>query len=512
MPGVDLTAWLDARPWIARAAVVAVLVGLVGWSAWNRWLYLSSTPFPIGVDGYFYAVQLRSIIEHGHLQYPASPLTFWLLAPFAWLTDPITGAKLGASILGALVAVPAYGVGRRVGGSRVTGLLAAAMATPSAGSFYLTLEFVKNGVGLTVVLTYVWLLLRAVERPSAGRIAAAAVALIAAFLTHKMAAGLAVMLTLPAVATELRAHTGARWLRWIAIVAIAAAVLTSVLLVLAWAFPGRALGGHEVGLLRGLFTGRARWMDPALDAGKRPLWIGHEALIAGVLGVAVLVVFLVRRTAAPARAPAMAVVLTLARLSIVIALPYLDVHDPQGLGFRMRVAAFVPRAVLAAALAGQLGALLPRDVRVAAVAAFALVWAIAQPRQRDEGAVPTHPALATATAALAGTIPDGAVVICPERHIVFMVAWYTRADVRLRPEAVPPERRWRLLPLAFIGDGSPLDAALMRARGEPGLVGPIGVHPRHPNGLVLVPEATWDWVLEQLPPDRQKRLRRWRTI
>jgi hypothetical protein len=169
-------------------------------------------------------------------------------------------------------------------------------------------------------------------------------------------------------------------------------------------------------------------------------------------------------------------------------------------------------ALLAATLAGLLGSLLPRDVRVVTIAAFALVWAIAQPRQRDEGSVPTHPALAAATAALAGEVPAGDVVICPERHIVFMVAWYTRGDVRLRPEGVAPERRWRLLPLAFIGMGSPLDDALMRARGVPGVVPPRGFHPRHPNGLVLLPEATWDWVVGQLPEDKQRRLRRWRTI
>ena len=29
---------------------------------------------------------------------------------------------------------------------------------------------------------------------------------------------------------------------------------------------------------------------------------------------------------------------------------------------------------------------------------------------------------------------------------------------------------------------------------------------------LLLPEATWNWVLDQLPPDRAARLRRWRTI
>ena len=121
---------------------------------------LSDSPFPVGVDGYFYPVQLRSLLETGTLEYPAAPLAFWLMAPLAAVTDPITGAKLGAALFGALVALPAYGVGARLGRGRAAGLVAAALATTSAGSAFLTIEFVKNGIGLTMLLTALWLLLR----------------------------------------------------------------------------------------------------------------------------------------------------------------------------------------------------------------------------------------------------------------------------------------------------------------------------------------------------------------
>ncbi len=83
------------------------------------------------------------------------------MAPLAALTDPITGAKLGAALYGALIAVPAYGVGARLGRGRGAGLVAAAVAAQSAGSAYLTIEFVKNGIGLLAALAALWLLLRA---------------------------------------------------------------------------------------------------------------------------------------------------------------------------------------------------------------------------------------------------------------------------------------------------------------------------------------------------------------
>jgi hypothetical protein len=101
-------------------------------------------------------------------------------------------------------------------------------------------------------------------------------------------------------------------------------------------------------------------------------------------------------------------------------------------------------------------------------------------------------------------------MIAPERHIVFMVAWYTRAHVQIRPDGVAPEHRWRLVPLAWIGMDSPLDVALLAARSGPHP--PLGFHSRHPNGLVLIPEETYQRVLESLAPEVRVHWSRWRTI
>jgi 4-amino-4-deoxy-L-arabinose transferase-like glycosyltransferase len=497
--------------WVGAAATAAAVALLVALSAWRRWVFLAESPHPLGIDGYFYAVELRSLLETGQLAYPVSPVGLWLLAPFAALTDPITGAKLGASLLGALVAVPAYLVGKRLGGTRATGLLAAALATPSAGSFYLSVEFVKNGIGITVALTYVWALLRALESPTKARVAIAAGALLATIGTHKMAAGLAIAITVPAIAVEVHARR-ADWRRLLAAGAATLAGLVAITALLSAVFPGRFLGPRELALAEELFTADAEWRIPALVGRARDLWIGHEAAIGGVLGLAALaVVPLVRNP--DVRPSARAVTLALAVLSVVIALPWLAVEDPQGLGFRLRIAAFAPMALVGAALVGAALARTPQDIKLGGVIAFAAIWAFAQPARRDEGVIRAHPAMVASMVALgAEDIPEDAVLVCPERHLVFMAAWYTRHDVRLRPERVAPEKRWRLVPLAFVGKGSPLDDALLRARAEPGLSPPRTLHPRAANGLVLVPDATWLWALDQLPEPARSRFRKWRTI
>ncbi len=93
-----------------------------------------------------------------------------------------------------------------------------------------------------------------------------------------------------------------------------------------------------------------------------------------------------------------------------------------------------------------------------------------------------------------------------------MAAWYTRAPVSLRPEPIPYAQRVRMFGLVFIGQGSPLDHALDDARADPAVAPPIGLHPRHRNGLVLVTEPTWDWLLAHLPAKPRAYFAAWPTI
>ncbi|MDX2089215.1 MAG: glycosyltransferase family 39 protein [Kofleriaceae bacterium] len=489
----------------AWAGVAAALAALVTWSFWQRWTLLAASPFPVGIDGYFYPIQLRSLLEDGALAYPASPLAFWLMAPLAAVTDPITGAKLGAALFGALIAVPAYGVGSMLGRSRGAGLIAAALATTSAGSAFLTFEFVKNGVGLTVALAALWLVLRALETPSRGRLVGAVVGILAAMLAHKMAAAIVLAIAVPAAIVE--AH--ARHAVTLRVVGGGLAGLGVLVVVLGLVFPDRFVSPRDLTMLSNLWTSEARWEAPALVLPRDTLAMGHEALIGGLLALGAAVL-LVRSSEPRSRRVAGGGVVGIA---LMIALPWLAVTDPMGLGFRLRLVAFVPMALCAAIVVPWLVGTTRSLVRDGLLAAAALAIVLLMPRERAQGKIVAHPAMVAAVQALAGKLPEGATAIVPERHIMFMVAWYTRAPSRLAPDRVPAERRWRVLPLAFTGQGSPLDDALMAARTEPGLVPPVGTHPRHPNGLVLVPEATWEWLLAHLPPgDVHDYFARWPTI
>gem|GEM_PF-1312186 len=555
--------------WAPRVAVAIALVALVGWSFHDRWEVLSDSPFPLGVDGYYYPIQLRALLDHGTLHYPAAPVAFWLMTPLAAITDPIVGAKLGAALGGALIAVPAYFVGRRLGNGRVPGLVAAALATPSAGSAYLTIEFVKNSIGLTIALAALALVLRAIDRRTRVSIAVAVVALVLAFGTHKMAAGLVLAVAVPAAIAALRGRTRV----------IVAAGVVVVVAAIAVASPRGWLSTDDAGLVKRLFSSSAQWSAPALiqptKDGPYEITFGNEALAGEILGLIGIVVLLRRRrrvspdershsSAGDRIAAAMTIT-----LAVVIGLPWLAVDDPQGLAFRLRCAAFVPMALAGAIVAGAMIPWIGQALRVSIARALAsrdnargdshamsrvvarmlsivlapLRWAVPGlaaesstsldaaatltsnslmtivaialavrvPGDRREGEILVHPTLVASALAVRDHVPAGDTAVIPERHIEYMVAWYAGTDVSLRPETVPRAHRWRLMPLHFIREGSPLDITLTAARSEPTLVPPLGLHARVPNGLVLVGEDTWDWVVGHLPPDEQSRARRWPT-
>lgn len=507
--------------WIQIATAIA-LVGLVAWSCWQRWLQLAVSPFPLGVDGYYYPVQLRSLLEHGTLQYPASPLTFWFMLPFAAATDPITGAKLGAALGGALVALPAYGVGAQLARQRGAGLVAAAVAATSASSAFLTIEFVKQGVGLTVALAAIWLALRALATPTRPRIALALAGLLATLLAHKLAAGFVLAIAVPAALEEARGRGVLRGRRLLYLL-VALVIGALALLVMGLVAPQRFVSATDLALVTDLLSSEARWDAPALARPGLTLVFGHEAAIgAGFALAAALVLALrlgeARRGAEPQASERRSrgervVAWAFVALALVIGLPWLDVTDAQGLGFRLRVTAFLPLAICAALVAGALARLADGWLRDAFLAILAIVVVARAPTERSEGRIVAHPALVSAVLAATTKLPANTTVIVPERHILFMVAWYTRAPVSLRPESVPYGRRVRLLPLHFIQMGSPLDEAIDAARRDARIAEPpIGLHPRHRNGLVLVSEPTWDWLLEALPPGARAHWARWRTI
>jgi hypothetical protein len=423
-------------------ALVAGLVALAcGWAIWLRWRVLASSPYPFGVDGYFYAIEVRSLLAGDGLAYPTAPLGPMWLAPFAWLVgDPIAGVKLGAAIGGGLAVVPGFALGRRLGGGVAAGLVAAALLATSPTAVYLTTEFVKQALGLTAALAALAALAAALERPRRTRVALAVAAVVATAACHKLALSLVVALAGPMGIAASAAWTPRA--RRVAVVVVAA--LAALALVAGLAMPARFLAPRDLALLGGVLGGFDPRL-PVLEVGGRALGFHREVALAALLALGALLVW-ARRSARPPAPHAAALLAAAAALGLALAWPWLAVDDPGGLGFRLRLAASLPIALCGAALAGAARGRTAALVVVGVAAAIALV----RPSRTPAAEITPHPAMVAAVAGLAAALPPDAVVITPERHLLFMAEWYGggRVDARLGAGAEQPGRRWRLVPMA----------------------------------------------------------------
>lgn len=149
--------------------------------ACRAWLHFTTALVP-GMNGGYYLVQARSLIEKGSLGIPDLPLVFTLHSLLARLVHAVSSldlnssvmlaVKLGDSILPplAIIAVMLLGLGwsRNNGGSKLDRALAALagigiVAGPAALS--MVGEFEKNSLGLALLCCLAWAMRRWAARP-----------------------------------------------------------------------------------------------------------------------------------------------------------------------------------------------------------------------------------------------------------------------------------------------------------------------------------------------------------
>ncbi|MFY1829261.1 hypothetical protein ACN47A_25310 [Myxococcus fulvus] len=447
-----------------------VVLGCFVWAFAVRFRFLSETPYPVGVDGYYYAIQVRSLLESGHLFYPASPLVFWWMVPFTALTDPIVGVKLGAAAGTAAIVFPAYLLIRRLTDDRSAGVVGAAVAATSAQSFYLSTEFIKQGVGLSLTLGFLAALLAAMERPSRLRVMVAFGLLGLTLLAHKLAFAVALLVALPAVARIA-------W-RWRHLGTWKGTLIATGLLGmgLVWVM-GSKLETEALLLLSHTFhAGTDFSLATLVRANGARLFFQHEVRMAALLAVVIAGLWFrfqgavsARREGGEERSP---VVVGFVLLCVLLALPWLNVEDRQGLAMRLRLTAFLPLAVFSGLLFAQMLEFVPEKMRALVCAASVATLLLVRPSQPRDGTVIVMEDRAGAARELEGVIPSGALVITTDRHLAFMTTWHTRASARKSvPLRIEPERTYRLMAMAAV-DGPFWDAldSCRSATWEPGEV------------------------------------------
>ncbi|MBI5422824.1 MAG: hypothetical protein HZA32_01970 [Opitutae bacterium] len=170
----------------ARCSLASIVALCAAASAMRAWLQFS-TPLAPGMNGAYYFVQARALLEHGRLGIPDLPLTFWLQAGLARLVAAITGwplddaivfaVKLADSVLPPMAALPIAWLAarwQRADGqpSLVAALAPAALVCASAAPLSMTGDFQKNSLALVWLAGTAWAAHRFLSGPTLVRAAA----------------------------------------------------------------------------------------------------------------------------------------------------------------------------------------------------------------------------------------------------------------------------------------------------------------------------------------------------
>lgn len=153
---------MQRRPHYDLQTALHLLAAFIGIAVTCRAFLHVSTPYAPGMNGAYYLVQARAILEHGSLGIPDLPLTFHLHALLAWLIQHLSplgqsdailwSVRFCDSVLPPLTAIPIFLLFRRwaarTGRSDVIPLIAAGLSILAFPLFTMVGDFQKNSLGL----------------------------------------------------------------------------------------------------------------------------------------------------------------------------------------------------------------------------------------------------------------------------------------------------------------------------------------------------------------------------
>jgi hypothetical protein len=119
-----------------------------------------------GINGGYYPLLVRNLLEYGSIRYPDAPLVFWIQSIFSLIIRVLSdcnpdqsvllASKLFDSVLPSLVCIPVYQMARRSLSNQTGGNLAA-LAIASFSALYLTFNLILTAEMQKNALAMVWL-------------------------------------------------------------------------------------------------------------------------------------------------------------------------------------------------------------------------------------------------------------------------------------------------------------------------------------------------------------------
>ena len=169
----------------ARYAVAAALIGIFVFCV--RFSMLQKSAEPNGLDGYFYALQAKSLVQTGTLENPSWNCGYYACGISAFLTgDAVLGVKVWSAVSSALVALSVFLALIALTEHQTTALLGCLLCAASPSCAVMSIDYINNQTGLFFFLLYAAVLVRREKKKSRARSAACAVLFLLSSLSHKI--------------------------------------------------------------------------------------------------------------------------------------------------------------------------------------------------------------------------------------------------------------------------------------------------------------------------------------
>ena len=285
-----------------RYLAILVLIFLLGFSL--RMVHTARSPHLVnGIDGPYYVSQINYLHETGQALHKDSPLTFYYLLAWRYLTgDTVRAIKLGMSVVTGLICLPIYFLLRQVTRDRNAAIFSAFLGVFNPYLFSMTYNLYKNELGILLMLTFFVFFFRFLSsdgiRDRWKQLLLLMLIFVTIWGTHIMATGMTVLFSgsylLLAILREREAAR--RALRLLIVIGIAGGC---ALLVLAAVFPAAFYKVYKINFLTDMFEDEsdAPKFAPGREDVRNPFavfllrnldpvkWFGFPALV----GVASLI-------------------------------------------------------------------------------------------------------------------------------------------------------------------------------------------------------------------------------
>jgi hypothetical protein len=191
--------------WETPALLVVLIVGVL-----HDVIALFRFPVAVGVDGYYYILQITHLESSGRLYFPSkTPFLLYILTGFNYLIhDPVLAVKLSSITLHTLLCLGIFAIITTLTKSQWLGILGAALTSISGVHFYLVGEYINNLGALTALVWSSWFALRAVETRRKIWMLASSIIVLLSIFSHRSALALVLLIVVSAALVYFTVRVG----------------------------------------------------------------------------------------------------------------------------------------------------------------------------------------------------------------------------------------------------------------------------------------------------------------